>query len=81
MSRAILASAGLGALVALIVMMLLFGLRSDISELGNWLFVAAKFVFAGATTAVALAYLVRIARPSGERRVSAALIACRLPRP
>jgi hypothetical protein len=55
-------------------MMLLFGPRSDISGFRAWSFVAVKFAFAGAITAVSLAYLVRIARPGGERRVSMALV-------
>jgi hypothetical protein len=73
-SRTILVAAALGALVALVLMLLLFGLRSDISGLGAWSFVAVKFAFAGAIIAVSLSYLVRIARPGGERRVSMVLV-------
>ena len=73
-SRTILLAAGLGALAALAVMMLLFGLR-DVSDLRAWIFLAVKFAFTGAIIAVSLAYLVRIARPGGERRVSMILVA------
>jgi hypothetical protein len=73
-SRTILVSAGLGALATFAVMMFLLGPRSDVAEIHAWMFIAAKFAFAGAIVAVALAYLVRVARPSGERRVSATLI-------
>ena len=73
-SRTILAAAGLGALAALAVVMLLFGPR-DVSDLRAWIFVAVKFAFTGAIVAVSLAYLVKIARPGGERHVSMVLIA------
>jgi hypothetical protein len=73
-SRTILIAAGLGALAALTFMMLLLGPRTDVSEFRAWMFVAVKFVFAGAIVALALKYLVRIARPGGERRVSIVLV-------
>ena len=71
--RMILISAGLGAVVALAAVMLLLGIRMDLSELGAWRFVLVKTVFAGAIIGVSLANLTRIARPGGERRVSIAL--------
>jgi hypothetical protein len=40
----------------------------------TWIFLALKFAFSGAIIAVSLAYLVRIARPGGERRVSTVLV-------
>jgi hypothetical protein len=73
-SRMILVAAGAGAVVALAVIMLMFGPRSDVLELRTWIFVAAKFAFAGAIAAVALTYLFRAARPSGEQRVSIARV-------
>lgn len=71
-SRTILASAGLGAIAALALMMLLFGPRPDVSDFRTWLYVAVKFAFAGAIVAVALVSLVRAARPSGARRAALA---------
>jgi hypothetical protein len=73
-SRRILGGAALGAILALVVMMLLFAPRTDLSDLRAWIFVAIKFAFAGAIIGLSLAYLLRVARPSGERRVSLALI-------
>jgi hypothetical protein len=69
----ILISAGLGAAFAFVAMVLTLGIRTDLSELRPWLFVAAKSIFAGAIIGISLANLTRIARPGGERRVSLAL--------
>jgi hypothetical protein len=74
LSRTILGAAGLGALAALAIMMLVFGPRTDMSDVRAWAFLALKFAFAGAIVAISLAYLVRIARPGGERRVSTVLL-------
>jgi hypothetical protein len=71
--RMILISAGLGAAFAFVAMVLTLGIRTDLSELRPWLFVAAKSIFAGAIIGISLANLTRIARPGGERRVSLAL--------
>jgi hypothetical protein len=74
LSRTILGAAGLGALAALAIMMLVFGPRTDVSDVRAWAFLALKSAFAGAIIAISLAYLVRIARPGGERRVSTVLL-------
>jgi hypothetical protein len=74
-SRTILGAAGLGALVALALMMLTFGPRTDIADVRAWAFLALKFAFAGTIIAMSLAYLLRIARPGGERQVSTLLLA------
>jgi hypothetical protein len=68
LSRTILAAAALGAVVAVALMMLLFGPRPDVSDFRAWVFMAVKFAFAGAIVAVALVSLVRAARPSGAQR-------------
>jgi hypothetical protein len=73
-SRRLLSAAALGALAALVLMMLLFGPRTDISDLRTWIFLAVKFGFAGALVAISLAYLVRVARPGGDQRVSLVLV-------
>jgi hypothetical protein len=73
--RKLLLFAGLGALAALIALMLVLGPRAEISSERAWMFIAAKLIFASSILVVALTYLVRIARPGGERRVSVALIA------
>jgi hypothetical protein len=71
--RMIVISAGIGAVAALAAMILFLGLRTDLSELHAWVFVAVKSAFTGAIIGVSLANLTRIARPGGERRVSLAL--------
>jgi hypothetical protein len=71
-SRRLLGAAAIGAIAALAGMMLLFGPRADISDLRAWIFLAVKFAFAGVLVAISLAYLVRVARPGGEQRVSLA---------
>jgi hypothetical protein len=70
--RMILISAVVGALIALTMMVLVLGIRTDLSAFRPWMFVAAKYAFAGANIGVSLANLTRIARPGGEQRVSIA---------
>ncbi len=71
--RMILISAGLGAVTALVAMLLFLGVRTDLSELRAWQFIMVKSAFTGAIIGISLANLTRIARPGGERRVSIAL--------
>jgi hypothetical protein len=71
--RMILIAAGLGAVTALVAMVLFLGVRTDLSELRPWQFIVVKTTFAGAIIGISLANLSRIARPGGERRVSIAL--------
>jgi hypothetical protein len=71
--RMILISAGLGAVTALLTMLLFLGVRTDLSELHAWQFIMVKSAFTGAIIGVSLANLTRIARPGGEQRVSIAL--------
>jgi hypothetical protein len=54
-------------------MMLLLGVRTDVTGWHARMLVVVKFAFAGAILAVALSYLIRVVRPGGERRVSVAL--------
>jgi hypothetical protein len=69
-SRRLLGAAGFGALAALVLMMLTLGPRPDLSDARAIAFLAMKFAFAGTVIAFSLVYLVKIARPSGERHVS-----------
>jgi hypothetical protein len=71
--RMILISAGLGAVTAVVAMLLFLGVRTDLSELRPWQFIVVKSAFSGAIIGISLANLTRIARPGGERRVSIAL--------
>jgi hypothetical protein len=70
--RMIPISAVVGALVALPMMVLVLGIRTDLSAFRPRMFVAAKYVFAGTNIDVSLVNLTRIARPGGEHRVSVA---------
>lgn len=76
-SRKLLTAAGFGALAALVLMMLTFGPRPDVSDPRAAMFLGIKFAFAGTIIAFSLVYLVKIARPSGEQHVS--LVAMVLP--
>ena len=43
------------------------GIRADLREVGAWAFLVLKLAFAIGTIAVTSVYLVRVARPGGER--------------
>lgn len=68
-------AAGIGAIGAMGVMLLLFGIRTDIGSMRAWLFCLIKLVFALALIIPAALYLARLARPGGERKTSIALVA------
>jgi hypothetical protein len=63
-----------GAAVALGAMLLLFGVRADLSATGAAAFLLLKLAFMVALLAPASVYLLRLARPGGERRVPMAVV-------
>jgi hypothetical protein len=65
----------LGAAVALGAMLLLFGVRADLSATGAVVFLLLKLAFMVALLAPASVYLLRLARPGGERRTPMAVVA------
>lgn len=73
-SRTVLIAAAVGGVAALAAMMLWFGARTDVAGLRSWIFIGIKCAFAGALIAIGLVYLIRVARPGGERRVSLVLV-------
>ena len=65
---------GAGGLAALALMLLLFGVRADVTSTRAWLFCVAKLAFTLALVVPAFVYLTRLARPGGERTVSVTLL-------
>jgi hypothetical protein len=63
-----------GAAVALGAMLLLFGVRADLSATGAVAFLLLKLAFMVALLVPASVYLLRLARPGGERRVPMAVV-------
>jgi hypothetical protein len=64
-----------GAAVALGAMLLLFGVRADLNATGAVLFLLLKLAFMVALLVPASVYLLRLARPGGERRTPMAVVA------
>ena len=64
-----------GAAVALGAMLLLFGVRADLSATGAVAFLLLKLAFMAALLVPASVYLLRLARPGGERRTPMAVVA------
>jgi hypothetical protein len=65
----------LGAAVALGAMLLVFGVRADLSATGPVAFLLLKLAFMVALLVPASVYLLRLARPGGERRTPMAVVA------
>ena len=63
-----------GAAVALGAMLLLFGVRADLSATGAVVFLLLKLAFMVALLVPASVYLLRLARPGGERRTPMAVV-------
>jgi hypothetical protein len=64
-----------GAMVALGVMLFLFGVRADLNATGALIFLLLKLAFTMALIVPASIYLFRLARPGGERKVPMAFVA------
>jgi hypothetical protein len=64
-----------GATVALGVMLFLFGVRADLKATGALVFLLLKLAFTMALIIPASIYLLRLARPGGERKTPMALVA------
>ena len=72
--RTISFAAAIGGLVAFGVMLVLFGVRTDLSATRALVYCLVKVAFALAITIPAFLYLTRVARPGGERKTSLALM-------
>lgn len=64
-----------GSIVALGAMLVGLGVRTDLMTARALGFLVVKLAFAVGTVGLALVYLTRLARPGGERRTSAVLVA------
>ncbi len=73
--RTIVAAVAAGAAVAVAVAVVALGLRSGFDDVGSFVPVLLKVAFAVALLVPASTFLVRLARPGGERGVSLALLA------
>jgi hypothetical protein len=72
--RIIGAAIAAGAVAALAVMVFAFGVRADLTHTGVLTGVVLKLAFTLAIVVVASVYLVRLARPGGERRTPIAVV-------
>jgi hypothetical protein len=73
--RTIGVAVAVAAAMALGAMLLLFGMRADLKATGALVFLLVKLAFTIALIVPASIYLVRLARPGGERNVPMALLA------
>jgi len=76
--RTIIAWVALSAAVAMAAMLYIFGLRTDLDEIGALAFLSLKLLFTVGTAISASIYLLRLARHGGERKMSIAVVALRL---
>jgi hypothetical protein len=73
--RTLAAALTIGSVVAVIIVLLWLGLRTDLTEVDAFVSVLLKIVFTVAILGLACAYLIRFVRPGGERRAPLALLA------
>jgi hypothetical protein len=64
-----------GTVIALAIMLVGFGIRADVTTPRAVMLLLLKLAFTLAIVGVAAVYLLRLARPGGERRISAGLVA------
>src|SRR5262245_15703632 len=68
--RTVIAGLAGGTILALGLMLLGFGIRADLTSARAAMFLLLKLAFAIGIVTVASFYLLRLARPGGERRIS-----------
>jgi hypothetical protein len=73
--RTLCAALAAGSIMALGIMLVGLGVRSDLMTTHALIFLAVKLSFAVGTVGLALVYLTRLARPGGERRTPSFLVA------
>jgi hypothetical protein len=66
--RAVVAAVAAGAGAALLAMFLVLGVRTDVGQAAALSVLLLKLVFTVTTVAIAALYLIKLARPGGERR-------------
>lgn len=72
--RTVAVAIAAGAVLALVAMLALFGIRADLGDGWTWVSCLIKLAFTLALVVPTGLYLTRIARPGGERRTSATLV-------
>jgi hypothetical protein len=75
LARTVWIAVGVGAAVALGAMLLLFGIRADLEATGALIFLLLKLAFTLALLVPASIYLLRLARPGGERNIRMVVVA------
>jgi hypothetical protein len=73
--RTVWMAVGISAAVALGAMLLLFGIRADLEATGAVIFLLLKLAFTLALLVPASIYLLRLARPGGERNIRMVFVA------
>ena len=73
--RALLIALGAGSILTLGITIFALGVRPDMTTSSAWSFVVAKASFAVGISSLAFVYLAKLARPGGERKPRAYLIA------
>jgi hypothetical protein len=74
-ARALYVALAAGSIVSLSITLVGLGVRPDVMTAHALFFLAVKLLFAAAIVSLALVYLIRLARPGGERRTSSLLVA------
>jgi hypothetical protein len=74
-ARTLYVALAAGLIVSLGIMLLGLGIRSDLTTARALIFLTVKLSFAFGIVNLALVYLTRLARPGGERKTSAVLVA------
>jgi hypothetical protein len=73
--RTIGAAVAVSAVASVGAMLLIFGVRSDLGDARTLVFLLLKLVFTTGIVGLSSLYLIRLARPGGERRISIAALA------
>jgi hypothetical protein len=73
-ARTVRFAIGIGVAAALGSALLVLGIRTDLNDVGAWIFLVLKLVFATGIIAVSSIYLVRVARPGGEQKTPLVLV-------
>jgi hypothetical protein len=74
-ARTVSLALAVGAALALCLVFFALGIRTDLKEASAWMFLGVKLTFTIGIVAVTATYLIRVARPGGERRTPTTLVA------
>ncbi len=74
-TRTVGVAVAIGVTMALGTTLLMSGTRADLNEVGSWSFLVLKLAFATGIVALGSIYLIRVARPGGERKTRIAVVA------